>query len=232
MNQRNNEDTYKMLKCVRCGSVKNLNPYAHTTSLQSGYKRTGRVSTTEYISWTQKFPVCGLCLGEFKKRKNLTIISGVIFFIAMCFFIYGGLMTFFTPSYVYLPVIGGILTAIGIYVVIISSKIPKPKKYMNVTSGQPKVKPENSADWILFSSWAEMVLKERILQGTIDPTQFLKKGVETTPTYEEYVEEKQKKLIDELKEKNINYCPTCGNLLNLSKKQVCEVCGYENDNTT
>jgi uncharacterized membrane protein len=222
--QNSKKNALKMLKCVRCGSIKDLKAYAHTTSAQTGYKRTGGGSTTEHISWTNDFPICTFCIGLFKKRGRFLWISVIIWFISASFLIYGGLMTYFTPSYFYLPIIGVIIGIISILTITPYISLPTPNKYMNVSYGQPRVKPENFTDWVLFSSWAEMVLKERILAGTIDPTQLVKNGIVETPKIRK---EQQYRELDKKIEKNMKSCPKCGNLVNISKNQICDICGNE-----
>lgn len=222
--QNSKEDAIKMLKCVRCGSIKDLKPYAHSTSMVTGHKKVMKTHTTEYISWAQEFPICAFCFGYFKKRGRFLSITIILWFISLCFFIYGGLMTYFTPSYMYLPIIGGIICIISIFTLTPYIALPNPKKYMNVFLGEPKVKPESFTDWVSFSSWAEMVLKERILEGTIDPSQLIKDRVVEIPKFRE---EQQNREMDKKIVQNMKTCPKCGNLVNLSKKQICDVCGYE-----
>ncbi|MFX1427280.1 MAG: hypothetical protein ACFFBE_12570 [Promethearchaeota archaeon] len=220
--QYSKEDIINMLKCVRCGSIKDLKPYAHSTSMVTGHKRIGKTHTTEYISWAQEFPICAFCFGYFKKRGRFLTITLILWFISLCFFIYGGLMTFFTPSYMYLPIIGGIICTISIFTLMPYIALPNPKKYMNVLLGIPKVKPESFTDWVSFSSWAEMVLKERILEGTIDPSHLIKNVVVEIPKLRE--EQQNRELVKKI-EKNLKFCSKCGNMVDLSRKQTCDVCG-------
>lgn len=222
--QNSKEDALKMLKCVRCGSIRDLKPYTHSTSVQTGHKRIGRTSTTEYISWTQEFPICTFCIGHFKKRGRFLSITIIIWLISLFFICWGAVATFFDPSSGYLVIIGVIMVVISILTITPCIALPNPKKYMNVSHGKPMVKPENFADWVSFSSWAEMVLKERILQGTVDPTQLIKNRIVETPKFRE---EQQNRELDKKIEKKMKFCPKCGNLVNLSKKQICDVCGNE-----
>jgi len=96
---------------------------------------------------------------------------------------------------------------------------------MNVFLGEPKVKPEKLGDWVIFSTWAEKVLKERILQGTVDPTPLIKKAEETLSSKKEQQIRKRDEIIE--MKKKVTSCPKCSNFVNLSKKQICEVCGYK-----
>ena len=133
-------------------------------------------------------------------------------------------MTFFTPSYIYLPIIGGIICVISIFTLTPYIALPNPKKYMDVFLGEPKVKPESFTEWVLFSSWAEMVLKERILDGTVDPAQLIKNRAVEIPKFRE--EQQNRELLKKI-EKNLKFCSKCGNMVDLSKKQTCDVCGTE-----
>jgi len=219
------KDVVKMLKCVMCGSIEDLKPFTHSSKMSVGHKRTSSGSTTQYVSWGYEFPVCNLCLRKDKIKNGILIISGITFFIALCFLIYGGLMTFFTPSQAYLLIIGITLAVISILGVIVGFTFPNPKKYMDVFFGEPKVKPKKLGDWVPFSIWAEKVLKERIIQGTVDPTPLIKKAEEALNSKKEQQIRKRDETIE--MKKKITSCPKCGNLVNRSEKQICEVCGNE-----
>lgn len=56
-------------------------------------------------------------------------------------------------------------------------------------------------------------------------SQFIKKAEETLNSKKEQQIREMDEIIE--LEKKITSCPNCGNLVNLSKKQICEICGYK-----
>lgn len=92
--------------------------------------------------------------------------------------------------------------------------------YIDIKFGYPKIRPENSETWYPFKEWAESVIKLRVAEGTIDPSNILKVLNKTQPS---------KPKLDTYEDKNRNYkkCPKCGNIVNLTTSKICEVCGYE-----
>lgn len=232
-NKVSKEEILSMLKCIRCGSIENLKPYKHKEKVASGYKRYGRSSTTEIMTWTQEFPVCTKCFKKFKKW-NITssIYKGILTLTFIPFWILVTIFLFFPKAFfgdapdnlilidtiLFSPFIC-LLMIFGILFIKHKKSENKPSYFMRTKFGWPRIKPENSEKWYPFNQWAELILKERVLQGTIDPMLLIKKEIVKAPV--------SKFESDKTIKKDIKYCPKCGNVVILSKSHICEVCGYE-----
>ena len=243
LNKVSKEEILSMLKCIRCGSIENIKPYKHKEKAVTGHKRYRRSSITETMTWTQEFPACTKCFKKFKKwKKTRTIFKVILALILIPFWIlilinvwilmnesistppidrdYGSLIpntinrTLIQTS----PFILLLITA-GVSSIIHKGSKNNPSHFMKTEFGLTMVKPESSDEWQDFEIWAKLVLNERVIQGTMDPTLLIEKGIVKAPV--------SKFESDKAIKKDIKNCPKCGNMVILSKSHICEVCGYE-----
>lgn len=224
------EEYLNMLQCVRCGSIENLKPYKLSSYQRTSYKSTRRYTRETGITYTNEFPVCEICVNRFKRYKRISNISSAILTVGILTAFFGIIAMIITihtiyriPSFVSI-IIGIIITVIGgIMLGKNRTSTDKAKKYMDISFGMPRIKPENSEKWFPFQAWAEYVSKDRILKGNLDPSLQIKvaKIVETNI---------QKDIKEQERVSSIVPCPECGNLNDLSVRNTCEICGsaYKN----
>ena len=234
-NKISKQEFLSMLKCIRCGSIENLKSYKHKEKKKAplGARR------TLIKTWTGEFPVCQECFKKFKKwKRTRDIYKGILASIFIPFWLLIIIFLFIIviestaddPDYRSLILIGIILASSFIFSLIFVGFLSKKHKestnsisnfiqFPMMGSGMDMIKPENSDKWYLFNQWADLVLKERVLQGTIDPSLLIKKGILKAPV--------SKFESDKTIKKDIENCPKCGNVVILSKSHICEVCGYE-----
>ncbi|MFX1313745.1 MAG: hypothetical protein ACFFHD_14235 [Promethearchaeota archaeon] len=228
------------LKCIRCGSLEDLKSYKHTSRVTTAAQFTRRATKEQILTSSFEYPVCDTCFKKFKKWKRIrSIYTTTIALLVIPTGLIAIYIGYDTLSSMGIGTIESLFAAIINILIYISpliiiliillifsnrfkGSINNPSYYMNVRLGLPRLKPEGSTEWYFFNQWAEMVLRERALQGTINHT-VLNKMVSKKPPISKL---NNHKILDEL-EKKLEKCPKCGNLINLTKRKICEVCGYE-----
>lgn len=239
----------KILKCVRCGSIKDLEAYPFSGSDLVGSKKVARGSYShKYRISFKELPVCSSCLEKFNRwNKKYSYGLGLIFLslIIMSIGTVGGVFLRSLLWAIVLVIIGFIVMILAGWLINKNSE-DKSKKYVNISWGEVKVKPENEKNWIPLQLWTEKALKERILLGTVKPTGDPKNPFEIE--MEEKIgkdirlsEENDRKTpqspkrntnlaVDDIettteRQKIIMKCPVCGNLILDQKK--CVICGHK-----
>lgn len=156
----------KMLKCVRCGSIEDLKPYAFSGSNLAGSKKIARGFYTQtYKIFVKELPVCGVCLEKFKRWDKKYGYGLCLVFLSLIIMSIGTVGAVFLRSLLWaivLVIIGFIVMILAGWVINKDSE-DKSRRYVSISWGEVKVRPENVNEWIPLQLWAEMVLKERRL---------------------------------------------------------------------
>lgn len=194
-----------------------------------GTKRYGKTRIQEYMTWSMEVPICKNCYKKFQKFNLINNLFEILKGIFAFSFIVSIILLFVTniPSLILVIDIPSLILVIlaipSLIIVIVAHFLQQknrrseqaPSNYIMVILGINNVKDNISNQWVSFSIWADRVLRERIIQGTIDPMLLKEKGILNAP------EPNLRTSSTILK------CPKCGNLVTISKKPVCEICGYE-----
>lgn len=168
------KDKIRLLKCIKCESVKNVIPYkySYVSNIQTyGSSRKGYVRTT---TSTVQVPVCKKCNDEFlkwsasrSKKRSIFKSCGCINFFIILFAFYFSIYNYFWAGIIILFIVISIILIIIALINTSKSNAMEtnPNNYMKVfDKNKFCIKPKNSLEWINYKDWLISILKERLYE--------------------------------------------------------------------